>query len=175
MKKILISLMIILLFFVMGSCGGDDTEGKFKPSDCIEKFPNYQKGLCWSDASSDAMNWNEAIEYCKNLGGKLPTVSELRTLIQNCPATETGGECGVTDNCLSIDCWNNSCEGCEKDESGKYSVFGDIYYFWSSSERPDRADYIWLVDFYNGYVKNDSYWVANGNVRCVVRQEVGAY
>jgi len=152
MNKALISLVIILLF-MMGSCGGDDTEGKFKPSDCTGEFPNYHKGLCWSEASSSSMDWDNAITYCENLGGRLPTISELRTLIQNCPATETGGECGVTDSCLSDgDCWDDVCNGCVKDESGKYSVFGDNYYFRSSSDLSDNTDYTWCVGFKFGIV-----------------------
>lgn len=167
MKKILILTTIVFLLVVLISCGGENDVDKLKPSDCTGKFSNYNKGFCWSDVSSSNLNWDDAIEYCKDLSGRLPTISELRTLIQNCPATETGGECEVSDDCLSADCRTDQCDGCEHDDSGKYSVFGDIYYFWSSSERPDRAGYIWLVDFYNGYVKNDSYGIANGNVRCV--------
>ena len=136
-----------------------------------DKFCHSHDGLNWSDASSDYMTWDEAITYCENLGGRLPTISELRTLIQNCPGTETGGECGVTDSCLSYtDCWNeSSCYSCEYDENnpGKYSVFGDSSWFWSSSERSDYADNAWRVDFYCGSVRN-SYKGSNGYcVRCV--------
>ena len=121
----------------------------------------------WSDASSDYMTWDEAITYCENLGGRLPTISELRTLIQNCQGTETGGECGVTDSCLSSAvCWNVPCGGCEYDESGKYSVFGDTYWFWSSSVRSGYADSAWGVHFYSGGVLN--YGKNSGiNVRCL--------
>jgi hypothetical protein len=167
MNKILISLMFVLVF-LMGSCGGEDTEVKFKPSDCTGEFPNYHKGLCWSNASSNSMDWDNAITYCENLGGRLPTISELRTLIQNCPATETGGECGVTDSCLSFDdCRNDPCGGCEHDESGKYSVFGDTGWFWSSSEQSEHSDYAWVVEFSGGYVGDgyESYHLFH--VRCV--------
>jgi uncharacterized protein (TIGR02145 family) len=113
------------------------------------------------------MNWDEAVSYCEDLGGRLPTISELRTLIQNCPATETGGECGATDSCLSSDCWNGKCDGCENDTSGKYSVFGDTSWFWSSSEQSSSSDFAWVVHFYNGNVrngyKNDDFY----DVRCV--------
>ena len=76
MNKALILLMFVLLFLVV-SCGGEDTEGKFKPSDCTGEFPNYHKGLCWSNASSKSMDWDNAITYCENLGGRLPTISEI--------------------------------------------------------------------------------------------------
>ncbi|HSW60686.1 MAG TPA: DUF1566 domain-containing protein [bacterium] len=164
MNKALISLMFVMLI-VMISCGGDDTGNTGNTGDsgntgatCTgsDKFCHSHDGLNWSDASSDYMTWDEAITYCENLGGRLPTISELRTLIQNCQGTETGGECGVTDSCLSSeDCWNDPCYGCEYDESGKYSVFGDTYWFWSSSERSDDAGRAWHVHFSNGNVGND--------------------
>jgi len=177
MRQVLISLMIILLFFV-GSCGGDDSsaictktadcEGNFVCVDFVcedtegdigdtcpenNKFCLSHGGLTWSGASYHSM-WSEAVTYCENLGGRLPTISELRTLIQNCPETETGGECGVTDECLSPnDCRNDPCGGCEYDEnnSGKYSVFGDSAWLWSSSESSDVI-YGWNVGFKWGYV-----------------------
>lgn len=181
MNKTLISLMIAMIFLV-GSCGeintgkdigdtgntqADVDNDTGNTGDTGDNFPNEHDGLNWSDASSYSMTWDEAITYCENLGGRLPTISELRTLIQNCPATETGGECGVTDSCLSsADCWTDPCGGCEEDETGKYSVFGDTYYFWSSSELSDLAIYAWRVFFLNGSVysslKNASY-----DVRCV--------
>jgi hypothetical protein len=167
MNKALISLMFVLLF-MMGSCGGDDTEGKFKPSDCTGEFPNYHKGLCWSNASSKSMDWDNAITYCENLGGRLPTISELRTLIQNCPATETGGECGVTDDCLSYwDCSNDACRGCVLDESGKYSIFGDTDWFWSSSVQPETVDDAYYIDFQRVNVFHFSMDLREYNVRCV--------
>ena len=131
------------------------------------KFCHEHEGLNWSDASSDYMAWDDAVTYCENLGGRLPTISELRTLIQNCQATETGGECGVTDDCLSWDdCWNDACDGCGYDGSSKYSVFGDIYWFWSSSEQSDDANYAWGVKFSYGDV-SFSNKVLNVSVRCV--------
>ncbi|MFO7736362.1 MAG: hypothetical protein R6W70_09150, partial [bacterium] len=108
--------------------------------------------LCWSDKTSE-MNHSDAISYCEGLGGHLPTISELRTLIQNCPDTETGGACGVTDECLSYsNCWNDTYGGCSFDDSGKYSVFGDKGRFWSSSVLSDNADIAWYVYFSNGNV-----------------------
>lgn len=133
-----------------GDTGGGETGATCTGSD---KFCHSHDGLDWSDVSSDSMTWDEAATYCENLGGSLPTISELRTLIQNCPATETDGECGVTDSCLSYnDCRKDSCSGCGYDESGKYSVFGDKYWFWSSSERSDYAGYAWGVNFEHGFV-----------------------
>ena len=170
MNRALILTAIFFLSVVMVSCGVDDDDlNNTEPCTDNDKFCHSYDGLDWSDASSEKMNWDDAIKYCENLGGRLPTISELRTLIQNCPGTETGGECGVTDECLSYeDCRTDPCGGCEEDSSGKYSVFGDSDWFWSSSEQSGDAGRAWLVYFYNGsvlyyYTKYYFYY----HVRCV--------
>lgn len=114
-------------------------------------------GKTWSELASKT--WEEANDYCDNLvecgysDWHLPTISELRTLIQNCSKTETGGECGVTDSCLSYsECYNNACKGCDYD-SGKYSKLGDtVFYLWSSSVRSDTSVSAWYVGFDSGLV-----------------------
>lgn len=133
------------------------------------KFCYSHNGLDWSD-TCDTYGWYGAIEYCENLGGRLPTVSELRALVKNCPATETGGECGVTDSCLSEDdCRNYACDGCEYDETnpGKYSVFGDIGWFWSSLEDSDWPGLAWYVNFSDGKVHGAYKDGGSIDVRCV--------
>lgn len=162
MNRVLIITFVLIQVLMISSCIEDEDLGDMKDAEntddsdvgCPEsnKFCHSHDGLDWSDASSNKMDWDDAITYCENLGGRLPTISELRTLIQNCPATETGGECGVTDNCLSSDCWTDPCGGCEDDKSGKYSVFGDRDWFWSSSELSGSTDNAWLVSFRYGYV-----------------------
>ncbi|HPM47605.1 MAG TPA: hypothetical protein PL056_11100 [bacterium] len=98
------------------------------------------KGLEWSCVAPEDLSLADAISYCKDIGGHLPNISELRTLIKGCSATITGGSCGVTDECRDINsCWSVACDGCSHDDdSGKYSIFGDTSwfgsgYFWSSS------------------------------------------
>ena len=131
-------------------------------------FPLKHAGLHWSEKTPKEMNWTDAKNYCEDLGGRLPTISELRILIKNCPKTETGGSCGVTDSCLSPSCLNDTCEGCSSDKgkSGKYSVWGDTGWFWSSSALSGLTDNVWALSFYYGDVYND-YLSYKGNVRCV--------
>ena len=144
------------------------------------------EGLQWSEKSTKKMDWDGAVKYCENLNEDgnndwhLPTISELRTLIQNCPATQTGGECGLTDNCLSVSCFdnntfNNTCVGCDYDSSGKYSKLGDTDWLWSSSVKSDYPSFAWLVGFSDGAcgssLKSKSPFNPNKNytysVRCV--------
>lgn len=176
MNKALFFLIFVLSFILVscgessanlkavGSAGGPCYENKTCDEGhvcefdiCVELCPESNmfcrehKDLYWSDRKG-LVDWDEANDYCENLGGRLPTISELRTLIQNCSATETGGECKVTDECLSSDCWNDPCLGCEYDNSGKYSVFGDTKLLWSSSVQSDSTTYAGFVDFDSGYV-----------------------
>jgi hypothetical protein len=116
------------------------------------KFCHYHDDLKWSDISAYSMTWDASLNYCKDLGGRFPTISELRTLIQNCPVTETGGSCGVNDSCLFSSCHNSNCDGCGANNSGIYSVFGDNSVVWSSSLSSDVPNYAWSVDFGRGSI-----------------------
>ena len=129
--------------------------------------------LIWSDRSSNEMNWSSAKQYCEDLseGGfndwRLPTISELKTTIQNC---QSGGSlCRVSDSCLPSDCWSKSCYCDERSNNGGYySKLGDTdgIYLWSSSTQSDSTNFAWAVGFGNGdvnsYSKSFNYYV-----RCV--------
>ena len=129
-------------------------------------------GYMWSPKAS-TIDWESAVSYCNNMtecgysDWHLPTISELRTLIQNCSGTVTGGSCGVTDSCLSWSCGNDPCcDGCSFDSSGYYSKLGDTYFFWSSSTKSDNTDSAWFVDFRDGSVGLFYLYYCN-DVRCV--------
>ena len=135
-------------------------------------------GLTWSSMTPDKLTFDEAESYCDKLkeGGysnwRLPTISELRTLVQNHDGAEPGGSCKVSDDCLSYkDCYTdyttNGCSGRGSDPSGGYSKLGDINPFWSSSVDSDNPDLVWILYFDSGrfveYEKNYPYYYA----RCV--------
>jgi hypothetical protein len=122
------------------------------------------------------MAWADAKTYCQNLAGggwRLPTISELRTLIRGCAGTQTGGACGVTDSCLSYSsCWSDPCNGCDPGagpDDGNYGpaqLTGNGNWYWSSSAVADGDSHAWDVNFDGGDVYGyptdyDSY------VRCV--------
>ncbi|MBP5202542.1 DUF1566 domain-containing protein [bacterium] len=135
--------------------------------------PCKSGSLIWSAGSTNHMTWANAVTYCNNLteGGfsdwRLPNISELRTLIKNCSGTISSGTCPVNDpGCLSRSCYDSNKCDCAQDMSGKYSVFGDADYFWSSSVPSDHTSSAWYVSFGDGAVfygyKTDTY-----SVRCV--------
>lgn len=190
MKTCNILIIFSISAILVSSCGGEDRTDRIKElysaengvcldaedcengyycedNVCVDTFSNYHDGKYWSDKAPNKMNHADAITYCEGLGGHLPTISELRTLIQNCSKTETGGSCNVTDSCLSYsECRNDNCSGCDYDSSGKYSFFGDTGWFWSSSVLSGYADDAWSVRFDYGFVLSASR-SSNYNVRCL--------
>ncbi len=138
-------------------------------------------GLVWQDPpAGDSMEWQDAIDYCDDLSldghsdWRLPSISELRSLIRGCPDTVTGGTCGVTDSCTDSSCWSQSnCWSCSGDAGpadGCYwpdEMEGPCRWYWSSSPVEDDGYEAWVVSFDSGHV--NYYGVDNGyyRVRCV--------
>jgi Protein of unknown function (DUF1566) len=161
----------------------DDFEGCLGGEGCGDgdgTASDSSSGLTWQvTPSGDDLTWDEAKTYCQNLpleggGWHLPTISELRSLIRGCDATETGGSCGVTEDCLYRSCRNSNCGGCLVGDVRCYwppELNGSCYWYWSSSAIADVDDNAWFVNF----MSIDSYgaYVAYGPisddiaVRCV--------
>jgi len=142
----------------MQECAGG--EGKYDPT----------SDLCWQDPPAyGELYWQSAIDHCDSLvlGGyddwRLPSISELRSLIRGCAVTETGGDCGVTDDCLGLwDCIESDyCGGCSyldgPTPEGCYwdhALQGDCRWFWSSSKNTSApsSTLAWRVLYYKGTV-----------------------
>ena len=149
-------------------------------SDFLTLCKDSSTDLVWSSKALGTMTLSNAVSYCDNLteGGyidwHLPNISELRTLIQNCESTVTGGSCGVVDtgnsetSCLADGtCWNISCSSCGANSIiGYYSKFGETGWFSSSSYTSDIANYSWRVNFDFGSVGDGSN-TNESQVRCV--------
>ena len=148
-----------------------------------EKFPYIDDSteLIWSSKSLNEMKWKDAVSYCENLdedglyGWYLPSIDDMRTLIQNCERTKTGGSCGITNDCFTSSCepsYSSNCSGCSVDSTGKYSKFGDSETFWSNHSKI-RNDSLgedsfesWSVDFTKGKIEKNSK-ISEFFVRCV--------
>ncbi len=123
-------------------------------------------GLMWENPPSPyALLWQPAIDYCQALGlagftdWRLPTISELRTLIRGCPIEETGGGCAVTDQCASWPgCWSQDCQACNPGQVPANGGFwpeemaGDPGMYWSSTNRSDDTTQAWAVAFNGSYI-----------------------
>ncbi|MCZ7586888.1 MAG: DUF1566 domain-containing protein [Deltaproteobacteria bacterium] len=146
--------------------GGGDNDGGSDDDDSGIDDDEGAGDSNWQDPPSDEMMvWQEAVAYCKNLifngqdDWRLPTISELRSLIRGCDATELAGSCGVRDECTAIDCWDVSCNGCENGQGPAlggaywpYGMSGEVESYWSSSPVAGY-DYVWFVNFTDGRVE----------------------
>lgn len=113
-------------------------------------------GLMWSSKYDekdfyDAKDYCESVVTCGENGWRMPTISELRTLIKNCAKTETGGSCKVTDNCVSSQCDSDNCY-LPRCGSSSHSIFGDTNSLWSSSYKLEddvatTATLAWKINF----------------------------
>jgi len=127
----------------------------------------------WSELSEKKMNFYEAKNYCRKLRDngnsdwRLPTIDELRTLIQNCHESETDGKCKVSEDkgCLSYECLSERYCECGPNNMGVHSKLGDTVIIWSSSMKTGSNDTIFVVDFLRAGI-NSIYIGTRNNVRC---------
>lgn len=159
-------------------------------SGCPLSEPAGQRSeLQWQDPPSPStMSWDQAEAHCQALeqGGhsdwRLPSIDELRTLVDGCPSTMPGGACPVGDACLSGSCSNASsvctCEGQSPPARGCFHVpgYNDACGCFKSgsavSGGPD-GDYHWELCFDRGYVTN-SPATTPMRVRCVRGEDDGS-
>ena len=169
-----------------GSCGECSEGTSCLEGKCSTPFwidPN--SGLTWENPGV-SLDWFLAKSHCQGLavGGhtdwRMPTISELRSLIRGCPDTMPGGECEVTDSCVVLSCFDElACFSCIHDEGpadGCYwpdAMQGTCSFYWSASstEQAVSPDLLpgeglyWYIGFSSGRLGNGNGW--SGNVRCV--------
>lgn len=138
--------LAVVACLALAACGTSDsggTGGAGGWSVCTAADPFCRKlgQTRWSNEKS-GVTFAEAKAYCEGLGGELPSISDLRTLFVDCPATEPGGACGVTDTCTSEACKNEACIGCG---DGGHDIFGDENPFWSATAVSDKPGFHFLA------------------------------
>ncbi len=163
--------------YVSGECGGtdcDDGDAALGPAQCegVNECCDgcLRRGGCWIDPTTGLM-WEDpplggtrnhpgAIDYCASLSlaghaagqWRLPTISELRTLVRGCPDMEDGGACGLTDACLGLDCLDG-CHYCSTVGPGAGGCFWDPalagacdpFPHWSSSRQADDETRVYCI------------------------------
>ena len=110
----------------------------------------------WFSPTNKEVTWKKAKELCKDNGGRLPTIEELKKVVIDC-----GGEM-KDDNSAE---WkrnknNDNYQSCYEEKGFKAS------YYWSSTSFVGFEDGAWVVGFGDG----DVYWYGknyNYSVRCV--------
>ena len=160
---------------------GPDTSGQpgcnyagmvFKADD---GFLGYD--LCWEDTVSSAGYWTTANSYCEDrtTGGfddwRLPTISELRSIVINCSRFESGGACAITDGCtdaISCDHAGTCIPHCNVGPDFQWDGLtdGNETNYWSSTGDTSVVGFMWSVNFFSAYV--GAYDVTeNWRARCV--------
>jgi len=154
--------------------GTDDDDDMTNDDDSMDDDDDDDDSIghsVWTDPDSGLMwqkeyypknkNWYDAWAYCDLnyhhgfFDWRMPTISELRSLIRGCPDTETGGSCGITDECTSYDaCYDESCKSCELAETCYWpdDLGEDCGSFWSASIDNDipSLPFGWVVSFRQG-------------------------
>ena len=143
MKKIALLLMVLVFGFVFISAETAAPAQK----------PAAQKTLQWSKKPRFYSTWAAANEYCANLDEdghkdwRVPTIDELRSIVERCPETATGGKCAISDKDGKLrmeDYDKQACRGCRR---GRIDKPGNGW-FWSASQRPE-TDHYWVISFKN--------------------------
>lgn len=152
-------LLFLAAMFLIAAC---EEGSRMRPRPWIP-----YSGLEWSERHEDMMNWDAAKEYCASIGGRLPTIDELRTLVVECPNTMPDGICPVSDpTCLKLSCMNGTCH-CPS-PSKSVSILGDDYgiRLWSSATLANDDTMAWGLWFYDNqtWINYKKY---EGHVRCV--------
>lgn len=131
-------------------------------------------GLIWSDKSVGTMTIDDATAYCENLEEDgftdwvLPTIDELKTIVQHCHTIMPGGECQLSEFCTSTSpcAVSNNCFCTDNPtpEEGYYSVLGDSERLWSKTKTSSGKT--WSMMF-NVSKAGPSISTADARVRCV--------
>jgi len=166
-----------------GTCGSCGANAVCLDGQCVRLlWTDPSSGLTWqATPTGGKMPQSSAAVHCQALlmdggGWRLPTITELRSLIRGCPATELGGSCNVQEGvCLSWGC-RSACTPCSANDgpaSGCYwpsEMYGSCASphedrYWSSSPIGDSEGNLWIVVFGSAGLPMGIHLQAN--VRCV--------
>ena len=135
---------------------GDEAEVEY---DIVEV--EVPTNLKWQTDTSGYVHLDTAAAYCTLLYAqsqrdwRVPTITELRTLVTGCTATAMGGPCNVHDSlCVADDCRLAICDGCDRRDDDCYRVpglDGGCSEYWSSTAVPG-LNTRWSVNFINARV-----------------------
>lgn len=168
MSKFSFPILLLLLVLANVSCNSSKTDAQSIDDDNVNNtefdskliWHDEESGLSWQRIKSETnLTWWQARNYCESYvtdtsQWRLPTISELRSIVKNCKNLELDGDCGFFDQCSSSICDyaggepTFSCNRCEysepygdPDKTYWPEEMQDVFYdteIWSSI-KTDRA------------------------------------
>jgi hypothetical protein len=176
-------LFLVCVSTLIFSCKREYDEDLY-PCEEDDPFCNdiEEEGIKWS-GRLDGVNFEDANKYCEMMGGRLPTIDELRSLIRNCPDTEPEGKCKLTEECFNAATCQKGCEGCKSNgQDGYFSIFDDSRTLWSSTKLLySEGDFSSAAVVVFNYIENttstmgavviNSVFDVNLRVRCVPKDQ----
>lgn len=158
-----LGLFTVIFIFTVISCEGNNNSrdcGGLGSDETGDTWTDPATCLTWQVAPSKTdLKWHDANAYCVD-GWRLPTISELRSLIRGCEATETGGPCEISDTCVdNLSCEDNGCLCTDGGgpNNGCYctaELDGECLDYWSSSAVTNIVyPHVWGVFYAAGLVK----------------------
>ncbi|NLH47417.1 MAG: DUF1566 domain-containing protein [Myxococcales bacterium] len=174
---ILSFLVLLLLSFVSCQNENNDSDDDNDSEDTTPEPPagtwiDYDTDLMWQKEIVDNCyglyyTWDLAVGYCDSLelagfsDWRLPTISELRSLVRGCEVTMTGGACDITVDCTNLGCLNKACDGCQLKTKAD-----DRYYwpdklegedntdniYWSVTEQEENNSLVWTLGFKTAHI-----------------------
>lgn len=121
--------------------------------------PCISGNLIWSETKKTKRTQGGCNTDCNNLneagyssGWRLPTINELRTLVQNCSKTVSlpDGVCQVSDTCIKTLCKDE--DNCKCSSGNDYSKLGDTDSLWSGTKVESNMSAAWYINFSNAYI-----------------------
>jgi hypothetical protein len=137
--------------------------------------------ILWSRAAAptvvnaaDAQSFCASLDQCGFSDWRVPSVLELRTIIDGCTATNVAGSCPLGTTCNASSCNQSSCNGCSW---GSGPSAGGCYLeselvsdcsasYLSSTPDDDNSVQAWSVDFADGSISSEPVTNAQA-VRCL--------
>jgi formylglycine-generating enzyme required for sulfatase activity len=156
-----------VLVSFLGACeyDGELVEGSSEIFATGGVWEDRATGLIWQqDPPSEFVSWSMAMKYCDAIvldghdDWRLPSISELRTLIRDCEGTVSGGSCPVTDECSAGDCTTDECYECVFGDGPNDGCFAapelgrPCEHYWSATPAAEFASRAWAVGFASGFV-----------------------
>jgi hypothetical protein len=115
----------------------------------------------WFSPTDKKVEWKKANKLCKDNGGRLPTIEELKEVVPDCGGTVVISGDKNWNSILYKNLVNKAYQSCYKNKGFSSS------YYWSSSTINGDENHAWRVFFYGGYVNGYATKGHNYYVRCV--------